>query len=84
MLLKGAIDAESKVGLMCNVKRADLDRVSALLPSMHSPTVSQLEDKDWVAVSTILDESVVRDIVPQLKESGATGIVEFPLNKLIP
>ena len=84
MLLKAAIDAESKVGLMCNVKRADLDRVSALLPAMHSPTVSQLEDPDWVAVSTIIEESVVRDIVPLLKESGATGIVEFPLNKLIP
>ncbi len=84
LLLKGAIDAANLVGLMCNVRRADLDRVSEILPAMKSPTVSQLEDPEWVALNTIIEEKVARDLIPRLKEAGATGIVEYPLNKVIP
>lgn len=84
LLLNAAIDADSRVGLMANVRRADLDRIVALLPAMKSPTVSQLEDPAWVAINTIIEERVARDLIPRLKESGAAGIVEYPLNKVIP
>jgi ATP phosphoribosyltransferase len=83
LMLRGAMAAESKVGLMMNVRRADLPRVLSLLPALQKPTVSSLSDADWVAVNTILDEDTVRHIVPQLKAAGASGIVEYPISKII-
>jgi ATP phosphoribosyltransferase len=83
MLLDGAIAALGKVGLILNVKKADLDGVLATLPALKNPTVSQLSDAEWVAVHTILDETTVRTIIPRLKEAGAQGIVEYPLNKVV-
>ena len=83
LMLRGAIDAQSQVGLMLNVKRADLDAVLAVLPALNSPTVSQLSDSDWVAVNTIVEERVARDVIPRLKAARATGIVEYPLNKVV-
>jgi ATP phosphoribosyltransferase len=83
LMLKGAMAAEGKVGLMMNVRRADIEAVVKILPALQKPTVSSLSDAEWVAVNTILDEDVVRHIVPQLKQAGARGIVEYPLNKII-
>jgi ATP phosphoribosyltransferase len=83
MLLEGAINALGKVGLMLNVQKHRLDAVLAVLPALKKPTISQLSDQDWVAVNTILDESTVRSIIPRLKEAGAQGIVEYPLNKIV-
>ena len=83
LLLQGAITALDKVGLMLNVKTADLDAVLAVLPALRNPTISHLSDESWLAVNTILDERVVRAIIPRLKEAGAEGIVEFPLNKIV-
>lgn len=83
MLLRGALAADSKVGLMMNVPRSNLDKILSLLPAMLKPTVSSLADDTWVDVITVLDESVVRDIIPRLKAAGAAGIVEYPLNKVI-
>jgi ATP phosphoribosyltransferase len=83
LLLRAAIAAEGKVGLMMNVERKDLDKVLSILPALQKPTISNLSDENWVAVNTILDESVVKTIIPQLRESGARGIVEYPLNKII-
>jgi ATP phosphoribosyltransferase len=83
MMLQGAMTAEGKVGLMMNVKKADLPAVLKILPALQTPTISSLSDPDWVAVNTILDETKVRQIVPQLKQAGARGIVEYPLNKII-
>jgi ATP phosphoribosyltransferase len=83
LLLEGAISALSKVGLMMNVIRKDLDSVLAVLPALKNPTISQLSDPDWVAVNTILEETTVRNIIPRLKEAGAQGIVEYPLNKIV-
>jgi ATP phosphoribosyltransferase len=83
LMLQGAMAAEDKVGLMMNVPRAKLNKVLALLPALQKPTVSDLADKDWVAVTTIIDESIVRHIIPRLKAAGARGIVEYPLNKVI-
>jgi ATP phosphoribosyltransferase len=83
MLLQGAIAALDKVGLMLNVKAADLDAVLAVLPALRNPTISHLSDEGWLAVNTILDESVVRHIIPRLKEADAEGIVEFPRNKIV-
>jgi len=83
LMLRGAIAAEGKVGLMMNVRRADLKRVLSLLPALKNPTISDLSDKDWVAVNTVLDETIVRHIIPRLKSAGAQGIVEYPLNKVI-
>jgi ATP phosphoribosyltransferase len=82
-LLEGAINAFGKVGLMLNVHRSELDGVLRLLPALKKPTISQLSDQDWVAINTVLDEATVRQIVPRLKEAGAQGIVEYPLNKII-
>jgi ATP phosphoribosyltransferase len=84
LLLQGAIAAFGKVGLMLNVSRDRLDRVLAVLPALRKPTLSPLSDGDWLAVNTILDESTVRTILPRLKEAGAEGIVEYPLNKIVP
>lgn len=83
LMIKGAMAAEGKVGLMMNVRRGDLPAVLKILPALQTPTISSLSDPDWVDVNTILDESFVRSIVPQLKEAGARGIVEYPLNKII-
>lgn len=83
MLLDGAIAALGKVGLMLNVRRADLEKVLATLPALKNPTISQLSDSEWVAVNTILDEITVRNLIPRLKAAGAQGIVEYPLNKIV-
>ena len=83
MLLCGAINALGKVGLMLNVRREDLTNVLSVLPALKKPTVSHLSDEAWLAVNTILDESTVRSIIPRLKEAGAQGIVEYPLNKIV-
>jgi ATP phosphoribosyltransferase len=83
MMLRGAMAAEGKVGLMLNVRTTDLEAVLRILPALQNPTISSLSDKHWVAINTILDENVVRHIIPQLKAAGATGIVEYPLNKII-
>jgi ATP phosphoribosyltransferase len=83
LLLEGAIAALGKVGLMLNVEVANLDRVLGVLPSLKNPTVSPLANGEWVAVNTILDETTVRTIIPRLKEAGAQGIVEYPLNKIV-
>lgn len=82
-MLRGAIDAQSQVGLMLNVKRADLDAVLSVLPALNSPTISQLSNSEWVAVNTIVEESVARDVIPRLKAAGGAGIVEYPLNKVV-
>ena len=83
LLLRAAIAAESKVGLMMNVPRDRLDQVLAVLPALQRPTVSSLAEPDWVDVMTVVDEQIVRDLIPKLKAAGAQGIVEFPLNKVI-
>ena len=83
MLLDGAIAALGKVGLMLNVRKQDLQAVIAVLPALKRPTISHLSDEEWLAVNTILDESTVRTIIPRLKEAGAQGIVEYPLNKIV-
>ena len=83
MLLDGAIEALGKVGLMLNVHKQHLHAVIAVLPALKKPTISHLSDEDWLAVNTILDESTVRDIIPRLKQAGAQGIVEYPLNKIV-
>jgi ATP phosphoribosyltransferase len=83
LMLQGAMAAEGKVGLMMNVRRADLPGVLKSLPALQNPTVSSLSDPEWVAVNTIIDENTVRHIVPQLKQAGARGIVEYPLSKII-
>jgi ATP phosphoribosyltransferase len=83
LLLQGALAALDRVGLMLNVKVEDLDAVLAVLPALRNPTVSHLSDESWLAVNTILEERVVRRIIPRLKEAGAEGIVEFPLNKIV-
>ena len=83
LMLKGAIDAASKVGLLLNVRREDLSAVLAVLPALKKPTISNLSDPDWVAVNTIIEEAVVRQLLPKLKAAKAQGIVEYPLNKII-
>jgi ATP phosphoribosyltransferase len=83
VMLRGAIDAQSQVGLMLNVKREDLQAVLAVLPALNSPTISQLSNSEWVAVNTIVEERVARDVIPKLKAARATGIVEYPLNKVV-
>lgn len=83
MLLEGAMNALGKVGLMLNVQTKDLNAVLNVLPALKNPTISHLSDENWVAVNTILDETTVRDIIPRLKEAGAQGIVEYPLNKIV-
>jgi ATP phosphoribosyltransferase len=83
LMLQGAMAAEGKVGLMMNVPRDRLKNVLSLLPALQKPTVSSLADEEWVDVNTILDEAIVRKIIPRLKAAGARGIVEYPLNKVI-
>ena len=84
MLLSGAIVAENNVGLMMNVPKASLAEIAGILPSLPTPTISEMTDSKWVAVMVILEEKVARDLIPELKRHGASGIVEFPLNKVIP
>src|SRR5205809_2417664 len=83
LMLQGAMAAEGKVGLMMNVQKSDLPAVLKILPALQTPTISSLSDPEWVDVNTIIDESIVRQIVPPLKQAGARGIVEYPLNKII-
>jgi ATP phosphoribosyltransferase len=83
LMLQGAIAAEGRVGLMMNVPVDCLSEVLEVLPALKNPTVSSLADDKWVAVNTIIEETTVRDLIPRLKEAGASGIVEYPLNKII-
>ena len=83
LLLRAAIEAQGRVGLMLNVRRAHLEAVLGLLPALQRPTISPLSDADWVAVNTIIEERTVRDLIPRLKSANAQGIVEYPLNKIV-
>jgi len=83
LMLKGAIAAASKVGLLLNVRRDDLTAVLQVLPALKNPTISNLSDPEWVAVNTIIEEAVVRQLLPKLKAAKAQGIVEYPLNKIV-
>ncbi|MBN1918889.1 MAG: ATP phosphoribosyltransferase [Verrucomicrobia bacterium] len=83
LLLQGALNAEQKVGVKMNLERAKLDEITRLIPALRNPTVSSLSQEGWVAIEVIVDEKVVRDIIPKLKAAGAEGIIEYPLNKVI-
>lgn len=83
LLLRAAIEAQGRVGLMLNVRRTDLSAVLGLLPALQRPTISSLSDEEWVAVNTIIEERTVRDLIPKLKAAGGQGIVEYPLNKIV-
>jgi ATP phosphoribosyltransferase len=83
LLLIGALNAREKVGLKMNVPKAMLEKLSAMLPALRNPTVSPLADANWTAVEIIIDEAIVRDLIPQLKDLGAEGIIEYPLNKVV-
>jgi ATP phosphoribosyltransferase len=83
LLLKAAIEAQGRVGIMLNVERANLQRILDLLPALQRPTISPLSDDGWVAVNTIIEERTVRELIPQLKAAQASGIVEYPLNKIV-
>ena len=83
LLLKGALLAEKMVGLKMNVAKENLEKLMALLPSLHAPTVSPLYQSDWFAVETVVASNVVRDLIPQLLKTGAEGIIEYPLNKIV-
>lgn len=83
LMLRGAMYAQGQVGLMLNVEKSNLESVLSVLPALNAPTISELSDAKWVAVNTILEESVVREVIPRLKAAKATGIVEYPLNKVV-
>ena len=83
LLLRAAIEAQGRVGLMLNVRRTDIDKILSLLPALQRPTISSLADDEWVAVNTIIEERTVRDLIPRLKAAGGQGIVEYPLNKIV-
>ena len=83
LLLRAAIEAQGRVGLMLNVERDNLDQLLRLLPALQKPTVAPLSDPDWVAITTILEEQAVRELIPKLKALGGQGIVEYPLNKIV-
>ena len=83
LLLKSVLTAESRVGLMMNVKQEDMKQVLSILPALNKPTVSPLFDSDWVALNTVVEEKTVRKIIPQLMEKGAKGIIEYALNKVV-
>ena len=83
MLLQGALNAEFKVGLKMNLPASKLEEISAILPSLHNPTISHLKDEHWLALEVIIDEAKVRELIPVLKKHGAEGIIEYPLNKVI-
>ena len=84
LLLQGAIQASGKVGLKMNLKKSNIEKVMQILPAMKRPTISPLAGNEWVALETIIDEKIVREIIPQLKRAGAQDIIEYPLNKVIP
>ena len=83
MLLQGAIRAADRVGLMMNIPKSCLDEILDMLPALGTPTISTLADERWVAINTVIDESIVTELLPRLRETGARGIVEYPLNKII-
>src|SRR5438132_3880911 len=83
LMLQGAMAAEGKVGLMMNVRKSDLPAILKILPALQNPTISSLSDESWVDVDTIIDENTVRHLIPQLKQAGARGIVEYPISKII-
>jgi ATP phosphoribosyltransferase len=83
LLLKGALEAEAKVGLKMNIAAKNLAKLLKELPALRNPTISNLSLAGWVAVETIIDEQVVRELIPQLKAAGAEGIIEYPLNKVV-
>jgi ATP phosphoribosyltransferase len=83
LLLKGALDAETKVGLKMNIEQKNLKSLLDTLPALRRPTISSLSQDGWVAVETIIDEHVVRELIPELKAAGAEGIIEYPLNKVV-
>ena len=83
MLLQGAINAQGKVGLKMNLRKDDLEKVLQILPALHSPTISDQLDKNWIAIEVIIEEKGVRELIPALKEAGAQGIIEYPLNKIV-
>lgn len=83
MLLQAALEAHSKVGLKLNIEKARLDTVLKRLPALRNPTINQLTDEAWVAIDTVIDEKIVREIIPELKALGAEGIIEYPLNKVV-
>jgi ATP phosphoribosyltransferase len=83
LLLRGALEAETKVGLKMNIAERNLAGLLAALPALRNPTISNLSQKGWVAVETIIDEPVVREMIPKLKAAGAEGIIEYPLNKVV-
>ncbi len=83
MLLQAVLDAEKKVGLMLNVEATNLDKILEILPALHRPTVSSLAEEGWFALTTVIDETIVRDIIPDLINAGAEGIVEYSLNKVV-
>jgi ATP phosphoribosyltransferase len=83
LLLRGALEAEAKVGLKMNIERANLDKLLKTLPALRNPTISSLSQEGWVAVETIIDERIVREMIPALKAAGAEGIIEYPLNKVV-
>jgi ATP phosphoribosyltransferase len=84
LMLRGALEAEKKAGLKMNVPRKNLEKILSILPAMQSPTISSHSDQDWLAVEVVIDEKEARELIPQLKRSGATGIIEYPLKKVIP
>ena len=83
LMLQSCLAAEGKVGLMLNARRDDIGSITAVLPALQTPTISRLSDEGWIALNTIIDESVVRNLIPQLKAAGARGIVEYPIGKII-
>jgi ATP phosphoribosyltransferase len=83
LMLNAAIAAQGRVGLMMNAPKEKLDTIIAVLPALNFPTISHLSDPAWVALNTIIDESTVREVIPKLKAAGATGIVEYPLSKVV-
>jgi ATP phosphoribosyltransferase len=83
LLLRGALEAEAKVGLKMNIAQKDLAKLLASLPALRNPTISSLSQSGWVAVETIIDEHIVRELIPRLKAAGAEGIIEYPLNKVV-
>lgn len=83
LMLRGAMEAQGRVGLMLNVRVDDLPSVLAVLPALNSPTISTLSDQNWVAVNTIMEEGLCWEVIPRLKAANATGIVEYPLNKVV-
>ena len=83
-MLQAALNADTRVGLKLNIERSKLDLVIAELPALRRPTISSLSDDDWIAVETVIEKKVSRELIPSLKRLGAEGIVEYPLNKIVP